>query len=125
MTRGRPGSLQSGLILTVAVVEVLRPPHHGVGLPVPDAGHHLLLEAVHPGQLVVGTVEDDLVPQLPLLKRPVDVHPLPGGGAVQATPPLCQPQDRKYFPGKILNWFPLISSTYFYTPGEFCDSTSC
>ena len=90
MTRGRPGSLQSGLILTVAVVEVLGPPEHGVGLPVPDTAHHLLLQAGGPGQLVVGAVEDDLVPQLPLLERPVNVHPFPGGGTLQPTLPLCK-----------------------------------
>ena len=64
--------------LTVAVVNILWPPHHGVGLPVPDTAHHLLLQLLHPGELVVGAVVHDLIPQLPLLVRPVYVHPLPG-----------------------------------------------
>ena len=29
-------------ILTVTVLQILRPPHHGVGLPVPDAAHPLI-----------------------------------------------------------------------------------
>ena len=86
------GDREVGLILTVAVVEVLRPPEHGVGLPVPDAGHHLLLQTGGPGQLVVGAVVHDLVPQVPLLERPVNVHPLPSSRAVQPTLPLCDSQ---------------------------------
>ena len=51
--------------LTVALLEVLRPPHHGVGLTVPDTAHHLPLQPLLPGHLRVGAVVDDAVPQCP------------------------------------------------------------
>ena len=35
--------------LTVTVVKLRRPPYHAVGLPVPDALHHLLLQHLLPG----------------------------------------------------------------------------
>ena len=76
--------VESGVVrLTIAVVDILWPPHHGVRLPVPDTADHLLLQLLHPGELVVGAVEHDLVAQLPLLVRPVDVHPLPRGRYLQ------------------------------------------
>ena len=51
--------------LTVTLEKVLRPPHHGVGLSVPDAGHHLPLQPLLPGHLGAGAVVDDAVPQRP------------------------------------------------------------
>ena len=80
--------MEAVLGLTVAVVNVLRPPHHRVRLPVPDTADLLLLQLLHPGDLVVRAVVDDLVTQLPLLVRPVYVHPLPRGGNLQPAPSL-------------------------------------
>jgi len=74
--------------LTVTLMEVLRPPHHGVLLSVPDTGHHLLLQLLLPGQLGAGAGVEDGVPQLPLPVRPVHVHPHPGPGPLPPTPPL-------------------------------------
>ena len=36
------GKFQQLLQLTITILEILRPPHHGVRLAVPDAGHCLV-----------------------------------------------------------------------------------
>ena len=75
-------------LLTVALLDVLGPPHHGVGLPVPDAGDGLLGRLLHPGQLVVGAAVGDGVPQLPPLVRPRHVHAHHLGRPLHTTLPL-------------------------------------
>ena len=79
---------RGGCLLTVALLDVLGPPHHGVGLPVPDAGDGLLGRLLRPGQLVVGAVVGDGVPQLPPLVRPRHVHAHHLGRPFHTTLPL-------------------------------------
>ena len=52
----------------------MRPPDHGVSLPVPDAAHGLLRLVLLHGHGVAWAGEGDLVPQLPVAVWPGDVH---------------------------------------------------
>ena len=56
-------------------MKLRRPPDHAVGLPVPDALHHLLLQHLLPGGRLARTGVHYGVAQLPLLIRPGDLHP--------------------------------------------------
>ena len=94
--------------LTVTLEKVLRPPHHGVSLPVPDTGHHLPRQPLLPGHLGAGAVVDDAVPQSPppvsklitsekmvdwmLPVGPVNVHTHKGLRSILAAAPLWKIQ---------------------------------
>ena len=62
-------------ILTIAVVKLGRPPDHAVGLPVPDAHHHLLHQLLLPGGGLAWTGVPYGVTKLPFLVLPGDLHP--------------------------------------------------
>ena len=61
-------------ILTITVVKLGRPPDHAVGLPVPDAHHHLLHQPLFPGGRLAWAGVPYGVAKLPFLVPPGDFH---------------------------------------------------
>ena len=73
------------LSLTVTAVKFRGPPNHAVRLPVPDAGDHLVLQVLLPGEGLARAGVCDGVAELSLFVWPGYVHTHQGNGDGHAT----------------------------------------